>query len=869
MPLLCKFCGFDLERYKIDLSLRKEDFITKDTYSEKYTLHCPLCGEGFEITLSQLGIAVLPKEEVGYRTYELIRWADAKSKGFILIGNMRIQIESKTLNPSDIIYKMVPAFRNKDGKVIVPTLPVRWDFFSLVDIESIAQGKNWEEGHIEGGMYRAKVPLRGRKEPYEVSLRVMPAKVGDPPASPERDAFEGVSLSVWPDVPVRDWRFFRIALKDNSEGKVFFDERRPVRILYSVHNQFREAVYKDNGGRSVFAVTEDGRPEWVAIEFPDVGGGLFRVFDDQIEQDYSEKILEMAIDLGTSNTCVAFSLQGLQSPKTITVSDLHKSVFYPRMDQVVKRVSSPDMSAPIKGFGVMGDLLPSEILTPLVDMKLYASLDDADKWIPFRDYTIPTNGIEVDYEEFRYVIAEFKLPVRPGSKITPQQRRILYQKYLEALLLIECAHVASGKLDTNPVKTIQVLYAYPGAFGDEYLKEIKPLWDDACKRVSEWTGMRIIPLHDAVKEEAQAAGCNVETGADGFRVYVDMGGGTTQIAIFCQSQVDSSTYPVFISSIAYAGGVVMKAFAGDGPKPATCLQPGITSESLRRQIRQCKGIADLVGDARLFNPHRRALRTRRVNMYFNYVLEYIARLVAGAIINGDYLTYVRGKPGRSEAYPKVFTVEIVMLGNGWGFLSAGENLTPTIFSQTISKRIKTILNQEPYADQLKDSTGLSIKSLEFAIVMRELRGVHPKAAIAFGLLKSQNVGQHKVTMTRTIVGHSTVLNDTVIIPWWKVVSRKIEETQFGITTTEGMAEQEEAIKVTPYTSLSWTDDTPPLYPIELGIQGPNAFDPALRETGGLLHRKLLPPENGNWLRASPFEVMMEEIFAKYIPMEGS
>src|ERR1700759_1115386 len=116
-----------------------------------------------------------------------------------------------------------------------------------------------------------------------------------------------------------------------------------------------------------------------------------------------------------------------------------------------------------------------------------------------------------------------------------------------------------------------------------------------------------------------------------FFVYVDMGGGSTDIAIKAEHGERSEL--VYLTSVSYAGSALLDAYGGrvdpqTGRPVGAWLAMNTPKEKLRRSIRMAESARQVLGDPSLFPPSKVRTTEYRTRHFYFYLTEYIARLLA-------------------------------------------------------------------------------------------------------------------------------------------------------------------------------------------------------------------------------------------------
>jgi|GEM_PF-5025366 len=859
MNLKCSACGFDLLDMPINLCMDKSDFYSNGIITRK-TLHCPICDKG-ALTLSLDELGIVPRVD-GQSQVRLYQWhpgsGNARAGEIQSPGKLTFSVKDvEFLKVQDLLYKEVPAFMDHQRRFVVPTFPIRPEYFDLLDMDRIKKGE-YTPGRIDGPFYCASFPLRGMRELFSEKLSVMTSTFNANRTSPDADAFQDAELTLWPDVRLECWKFFRLELKAGKLSKsTLFDPLRPVLTGFrKASGGFQEFNNQSDDGNSRYVVVDDGRPEWLFIQFGDNSGGIFSLWsrDMVFVSPTPSTTMVMGVDLGTSNSCVAFGLQGQAKSDTMGIRNLERRIFGGASGDSVARQTCVHVHPPVRGFGKHGDVLPTEILLKKGRNELLSG--SAAKWIPFQDYTIPSSGILPGYDESDHILSEFKFDIDNGGSYSPEHQRQLYERYLEALLLVEIANAYRRDTDLVMADTVDVRYSFPGVFSGANQNWVQTRYLTVTASVGKWTGLNL-RVGPSPVDEATAAGQNVSAGNDGLRIYVDMGGGTTDIAVFCQTRANPSPEMIFQTSVKYAGGVMVRALVGEADDPAylpvSCLQPKQSVESLKRFVREQPEDGNIYSETTVFNPDYKRVRTRRAELYFGYLNEILARLIAAAVINREFENYIkRVRASESEGNLASLNVELVLLGNGWGFLKALDSLNSAVIADILSERVRSIL---------KGEKGQNLENVAINITSVPLPGIHPKAAVAKGLLSTaanRHIGP--VITNRTIVGEDTHVGQksNPTIKWHTIIQLPYLPGSHKLP-----------VELNDRSDLNF-DHSVPGYPQSPPLVPPTEYDPNLARTGSKIVSACLPDSNiMKSFRRSPYEVMMEVVFANAIPKEGA
>ncbi|MEO0249404.1 MAG: hypothetical protein ABIN58_07650, partial [candidate division WOR-3 bacterium] len=587
------------------------------------------------------------------------------------------------------------------------------------------------------------------------------------------------------------------------------------------------------------------RPQWVAVEFENrgqlEGGGVWAI--DRAEDSYPNRMLTIAVDFGTSNTFIGWTNINPQPGE-----DREQSIPIGSCDQFIIHGSDlpaildfADTWPPRRGFGKSQALLPSEILTreKLKELRLHSAA--IEKWKPVVDYGIPSSGLEVRYPEAEHIIAEFKWKdMIPDEAFRPYASE-LQIRYLEFLLLFALAQLATRNMVGN---SVHVGFSYPLAFSKEDLEEFRSVLNLAAKSVSQQTGIAITA--EVSMDEARAAASSMgKLSADYFAcLYVDIGGGSSDIALELYGGQQRRQY-TYISSFQYAGGGLVHALADGG-----CLKPDCDLGRFRRVIREVGQVKELMKLGTVFHPHKTNAINSKTFYFYSYLMEFIARLLAAHILTGEWakgLTETEKELAKKEGY----LVALYPFGNGWGFGHFIDlKYACDVFSEKLMDRANQIL-QEAIRQ------GAAPQDIPRLVVQgQDLKIADPKGAVAIGLLRgtSQATGKKEEDWSfRTILGWTTRVGRTRKIPWFLPITDRANPKKY-----EESLGNEDALPSNPV--LDCLENEWPKFP--QGLPTPHLLDADLNKT----RQHLLDPSRGciqtgkDWFVQSPFHILLEKLF---------
>ncbi|MCC6649129.1 MAG: hypothetical protein IT374_26615 [Polyangiaceae bacterium] len=766
----CKRCGFDLALLPAELRMDPK-------MGGVRSLTCPLCRSSVVVRVQELGVLVRGS---GAAT-SFARWSSpgaSDQRPVVQVGPPgRFTLRFDTLGsiePREVCYARVPAFVDEGGKLVVPPVPVRPEYFDVIDVpalkEQLARGPI---GEVIGAQYQVTLPLRGLSTPVTVMLQLHLPEDGAPS---KENAFREVNLRVWPNVKLSDWRYYLVgAASSGPLGDALLSERRlRVWVRAAADEEWVEVDQVQRQGTACSRVL-GSRPAWVVMELVDparadraasLAGGMFAV-PDATTTTSKETVVGMGLDFGTSNTCVALTgamTKQQAGPELVPeVSETDWNLYLVRGGPESTAPAGPDLWPPPRGFGPRRDLFPSELLFSRNKRDTASGLAAVDGWRFGRDFGIPAAGVTPGYAEDEYTLGDFKWTdlLRQRASTYAPHTASLQAHYISTVLTLSYvrAAIASGQA----ARTVNVVYSYPMAFTDPDLQILRAGAHLAQTLLRDTTGLEW--TIDEGADESTAAARNAGDPGANILVYLDMGGGSSDIGV--KQEVRNEEWEtVFLTSVAYAGGDLLSAFVGraqpNGATPSSCLAGKTTIDVLRRRVRESTTAKEVLGDPTLFKATFSSVVEKRTRHFYGYLLEYVARLLAAGFL--DQRFHCVGAEGKKEA-----TIAFYFLGNGWRFSGVSGPGFETVLAQQVFDRMMELLKSErtEYAKGVRRSMPTPDRLRHVVGAMGRGGGVpHPKAAVALGVLAGQSRGQASMGEPRSgILGWTTKV-DGAEIPWF-------------------------------------------------------------------------------------------------------
>jgi hypothetical protein len=505
------------------------------------------------------------------------------------------------------------------------------------------------------------------------------------------------------------------------------------------------------------------------------------------------------------------------------------------------KVDAPDLWPPSEGFGKNHVLVPTELLTRQSLREIQQNPAQVKDWKPILDYTIPTSGVEVRYEDKNYTIAEFKLASMFDSSLG--EHRELQKRYLEFILLCVMARLANKN---TLRKTVSFTFSYPLAFDEDEKGSFELVLNEVAKSLSNPKFGVTVRCELAVDEARAAArsGGHTFEASDNAALFVDIGGGSADIAFLRLENGHARGYN-YVCSFEYAGGALAAALVeGKGD----CLRAGTDLATFRRKVRASGSIRELTATEDLFLSSRRGTVITKSSYFYGYLLQFLARLLAAHILTGEWQSQI-SEESKEVVKRTGFNVVFYGFGNGWGYgdLIDRAGRYRNVFGELLEEAVNSIVqeartNGVTVEDQLvpEGQPQIAIKTVE----IRE-----PKSAVACGLLRigeSSRWFEESRWPFRTIVGWTTTVNLNQKIDWY-----------LPIEATARAPKGHQAIPAD--SKLDCREEEWPTFPNEL--PSPQFWDKNLEKTRGYLEDKCSPKGvQQSWLQESPFRILLERTF---------
>lgn len=782
----CSACHFDWERNPYGLT-----FEVDVQASAQLALYCPQCGAALpQTTVDALGVVSVDGQ--------LYQWADRRSKDQVSLVMRGGSGPVPTLGTSNLFYAAVPAFKQADGSIRVPELPIKGQYRALVDWDRYhARPEDYRGKVVEGAasvLYTSRVPLKGRATAFEWS----PPVKGDGGwvVLDASKALPGFELTLWPKIRSTAWKTFLVDARWIGPGKDALDQLEqagmPFRASYGPGGDLVAwtaigVPYGRNVRRFVTHTARQGRPQAIEVSFGDGAaafGGLFTLDAPIPTNAESRSTVKMGFDLGTSNSCVA--VEEFPNPAIVQPpEDLH--LYLVRSRPAGDSVGADDwMPRPSsRGFGpegtpAFGTIYPTELVLAQPAQAVPTSL--AAK-APGLDYALA--GPEVDWvSEGKPVAVEtvtakqFKWLDADGGAYKAEPRAALLTAYTKALLVQQTALLLARKersKDSNiviplPAIDLDLFLASPARWRAEDRTDLQTRVHEALEatddEVLQQNGSRGIRF--GLRDWVDIAQANVAVACDEataawmmmeaptvktapvpkhlLTVVADVGGGSTDIAmLWCRpgsNKVEDSRVE-YLTSFRFAGEDLFAVLAGPPNDPAQrCLSPGLSNAQVAHRLRTSGAGKEL------FHPSKEVTYKRRIKAFYGHLVDHLARMIASMLHNGAL--YRANMPDTGKVLPDLqdalpsFEIHVCLTGNGWGMASLIHDVPELGIKQDLTSRVVELIR--PY---LKSRQAAGAPKLMLWLEGLPLKqNMHPKHVVALGVLSGQTQGGAKVSLAQ-------------------------------------------------------------------------------------------------------------------------
>ena len=617
----------------------------------------------------------------------------------IVNGQLRLKVVGTVISEARLRCNRLTFFVDGDRDPVRPTLPVRGDYFGLVD-PAVDRAQRTSDGTFI-------VPLRVKGWEEQIYLRYEKEEIQEQ---------EEALLLVWPRFRLAGWGvyffLFEVQPRLREAGITLRLLRRGEPPEALTHGKTRGMVEAPFDAFEVVFAREGSEMEYAGIFEP-----------SWIPAERGEALATLAVDFGTSATTVWYRI-GEKDPQPLRFADytatvignrhfsdrmLDKSFWLPSYRIDDRRTALGfynrelgDGAASVSGDEVVAKMnyfVPAELVvrTPAGRHKGLGE--------PIYEFGIcHPYGARVDAE----VLYELKSLPPEGESDGRFSFVELVSRYLELVLLGALASIVQQE---QRVGVLKIRTAFPRAFSGEKLGMYVKAFEQARDWIAERTGFRTSEL--LLLDESRAAAQAMP--APGEMVLVmDLGGGTSDIGIF--EYQEGVLEPLLIDSLQYGGNDFLRLLVKEEhlfPKPSEREENRLLW--LFREIR-LRGFGEVVRTHYTADKTARDQAIKLLLRFFEPLAYFVHRLF--------------------EALPELYPqkdlagrpVTVYLVGNGWSLAEA-----IPVADSSLGSEYRAIL-QGVLEEQGLTNLTVPGKPRPSAA---ELDWPGPKAAVAYGALMAR------------------------------------------------------------------------------------------------------------------------------------
>lgn len=467
-----------------------------------------------------------------------------KGEGYAIFtfGRLKIKVKGTVVNKDEIFCEKFVKFKGdvKDatGKVIhrekCPDLPIRSEYLDCIDGASVNRNQ------------------------YTVSLKGL-GKVTYDPTSRFFDA-DSSSILLWPSKSFPRWK---VNYAYFWPGANFLGHSPSIKIIDESGSKYelkgRAGIKTDSPITYVEVFSEGKNPS-----------GIFKV--NRKESGGTGAAVTMCLDFGTNNSIFAIMDPGGSiTPLKLEDGGLDLLGFHVDIEPIFK--GARWLPSYVPNDNPSPTWVPSEII--FTNKENRNTLDDSLK-LPISKYTIPHPGYSRESAHLE-IMSEFKWD-GGNAGFSP------VRAYLKLLMHMALAVVRGSTNSVNFTAT------YPLAFGSDKYNKYKTLLIDLIGALEKETGMTIQMLSpwgdNQVELIPESHAGKAGYGGDVYHLVVDIGGGTTDIALSWGNRI------LAVDSIHFGGQKYVSYLAEKIPKSllpkAAKLDSRMKKIIINREIRQYK-----------------------------------------------------------------------------------------------------------------------------------------------------------------------------------------------------------------------------------------------------------------------------------------
>jgi hypothetical protein len=674
MNTTCKVCGFDISTYSVTISLE----------TNTHTFNCPVCGQGFDAVTEIKDKGVFYDDEA----HGFVKWVgpvEASKTDIVVeeqIGEFRLQISAMARNFQDIFYPRALVFV-LDGEILPNQL-----FASPENSKRYAIIITGRELDPSDAFLDLQFRLKGTSSQFRIAL---PAAVTRAMTDKNSGATSnGSVVTVWPNFKRPGWQETTgvgetIDYESWRDYFVMFDTADTGIKLQSLRLVGDGSLEKMFDG-SLPRGSLDFPPEYIEITTQLTKTGLSQTYRTcffiqlntyKVQKSALSKVLRVAIDFGTSNTCVCYRI-----PSDAERGDAGDNAVVPKLLKLRNKNCEVVRGLQIAGSGLHTwlpdlegqDFVSSELVFRDEPQNILGQVD----LHPIVDYTIPEARWRTGQE--KKVCTGFKWKHATEPAAVREKFADLQRMYLDLLFRLVAAELVANNgplagTEVHPNK-FELVYTYPLAMPKERWEALGRTLELVGQSVRKRTGIAMTVKVGV--DESRAGEADIKMQGQGERIFMDIGGGTTDIAVIEQRDNVTNRELLVVDSLRYAGNDFLAALSDDANGGHISTRPLI---ELQRRVRFFKRAA--LEDISVFegSEARKEEAQDALERFLRGITQYLARLMILRL--------------NSVGEAKPAKLHVFLLGNGWNFVLflprdplAASSATPKeVMQEEVTKRL--------------------------------------------------------------------------------------------------------------------------------------------------------------------------------------
>jgi hypothetical protein len=628
MKTICQSCKFDLRNYPVTIELD----------SHNRSVYCPVCSTPVEEAISEI-----PEKKIFFddETRTFIKWVTPQQaivqkeivEDLAPLGKLKLRLRTTTRDFKSIFYERVLVFMVNDeitGNQVFAS-PENHSRYGLEIVDRKLQpNENWIDVtfKLKGG-FSGTVPIRAFVTKSKAGGTTDSALMVWPNFKRPAWSHEGKPYPAWNDY------FFYFSTRDGNiklkSLRIVGDEPHMMADVADVTKPMGSVTFP---------------PEYVEIgaEIPRGGASeefkaclLVKLDVSAVKQSITTSKLQLSVDFGTSNTCFFYLINS--DPKALKLND---------KTQIL--IGGIDLESDLAHTWIPRfkeqTLVPSELVFRLEPDKIFG---EGTEPLPIVDYTIPP--LKWRRGEEKRITTGFKWEQATEPSLVAPHHLRLQKMFLGLAFRAVMAELVSrsdllGGTGVHPGE-VDLTITYPLSMSEEKFKNLQDSFKYVAHSIRERTGINL--AISSLIDESRAGEQGTNASGPGQKIFIDIGGGTTDISVIQQDKKHGQRLPLIVDSLRYAGNDFLKALASDGKGEGLSSRPLI---ELQRRIRAEEQVLNDLATFDNYGPRQEDAQ-RALNRFLDGLTQYIARVVAYKI---------KGAENAGE------TLTVYLLGNGWRFV---------------------------------------------------------------------------------------------------------------------------------------------------------------------------------------------------------